>query len=368
MSTLSRIGVFVFFAVVIAAANSKTSPDSTGGTSQAQAEYIRLPLAFEANEGQLDREARFLARGEGYAVFLTRNEAVLTMQGAEKLKRAGVLRLSWVNGNRIPKISGEQKLPGKINYLRGNDPAKWRTNVPTFGRIRYRQIYPGIDLVFYGNQRKLEYDFVVAPGADPKQIALAVDGAKSLRVSKTGDLLIDLGDTEIIQHLPKIYQERNGRRQTVRGEYVILSDNRVGFELGSYDRRRALVIDPTISYSSYLGGSGFDAASTIAVSSGGGAFVTGWTQSSDFPRRNAPQVTLQGAQDAFVAKFWSSGGGLIYSTYIGGSSFDTGSGIAVDRFGNAYVAGSTSSFDFPTTAGAYQTQHHSHPRIAMLLL
>src|SRR5260370_29364863 len=236
--------------------------------------------------------------------------------------------------------------------------AKWRTNVPTYAKVKYEGIYSGIDLVYYGNQRQLEYDFIVAPGADPRRIAFDVRGAKRIRRDEHGDLVLKMGEGEIRWHKPVAYQEKNGARQLVAARYAITDRNRVRFELARYDRSRSLYIDPLI-YSTYLGGSKGDFGTSIAVDSAGNAYVTGTTASTDFPTMNPLQPANGGAlyntQDVFVAKINSAGSALVYATYLGGIEDDIGLGIAVDSTGSAHVTGYTFSFDFPTTPGAFQT-------------
>jgi hypothetical protein len=220
--------------------------------------------------------------------------------------------------------------------------------------VKYANVYPGVDLVYYGNQRQLEYDFVVEPGADPRQIQLGFEGAKRLRLDADGDVILSIGGGEVIEHKPVIYQEIGGMRRRVTGGYALRNGHTVGFKLAGYDSHRSLTIDPSLVYSTYLGGSSDGTA--IAVDSLGNAYVAGTATSSNFPTTaGAFQTTLRGDGDAFVAKLNSSGSGLVYSTYLGGGNFDAGGGIALDSSGNAYVTGHTFSTDFPTTAGAFQT-------------
>jgi hypothetical protein len=267
----------------------------------------------------------------------------------EVVATGGVLRMKLRNANPAAKVTGEDELAGTSNYFIGNDPAKWRTNVPTYAKVKYEGIYPGIDLVYYGNQRQLEYDFIVAPGADPHRIAFAVRGAKRIRRDARGDLVLTMktGEDEIRWHKPVVYQEKDGTRREIAASYAITAANRVTFELAKYDASRPLYIDPLI-YSTYLGGSWYDSGSAIAVDSAGNAYVTGVTNSTDFPTMNPLQPANGGGYDAFVAKINPAGSALVYSTYLGGSGDDWGNGIAVDGAGNAYVVGQTASTDFPT--------------------
>jgi hypothetical protein len=333
------------------------------------ATYLQAPLRFEANRGQAHKDVRFLSRGLGYSLYLTADEAVLVLAGRDMdMKRdvrstrahakPAVLRMGLVGAARRPVMSGLDELPGKANYFIGSDRAKWHTNVPTYAKVHYRGVYPGIDLVYYGNQRRLEYDFVVAPGADPKGIVLDFEGADKLEIDLQGELVLRTAGGDIRQHKPVIYQEIDGVRREIGGGYIRKGAKRVGFEVAAYDSGRPLVVDPALSYSTYLGGNSFDFGQGIAVDAAGNAYVAGITYSPDFPTTpGAFQPTVIGHPHAFVTKLNPTGSGLVYSTYLGGSRFDLGQGIAVDAAGNAYVTGYTSSTDYPTTAGAFQTTH-----------
>jgi hypothetical protein len=326
-------------------------------------QYGKLPLSFEVNHGQTDTKVKFLSRTSGYTLFLTSDEAVFALRGnkAKDNPSGGsrqllpspvsttnaVLRMKLRNANPAAKMIGFDELPGTSNYFIGNDPAKWRTNVPNYAKVKYEGIYSGIDLVYYGNQRQLEYDFIVAPGADPNRIKFDVRGAKRIRRDAQGDLVLKMGEGEIRWHKPVVYQEKNGARQEIAANYDITDQNRVGFELAKYDARTPLYIDPLV-YSTYLGGSSYDEGFGIAVDSAGNAYVIGATESTDFPTQNPLQPTNGGAENAFVTKINSSGSALVYSTYLGGSGGGSfGAGIAVDSSGNAYVTGNAGP-NFPT--------------------
>jgi hypothetical protein len=309
--------------------------------------YGRLPPSFEPNLGQTDSRVKFLFRGSHHTVFLTPGEAVL------KTKLGPVVRMKFVHANPKPEITGTQELPGKVNYFIGNDPKRWLSNLPTYARVHYKEVYPGIDLVYHGDQGQLEYDFLVHPGADPGKIGLELRGADRLEVDADGDLLLHTATSTIRQRRPAIYQEVDGLRRQVRGGYVLKGRRHVGFQVHAYDRARPLVIDPVI-YSTYLGGSANDSGNSIAVDSAGAAYVTGFTASLDFPT-TAIQTASGGNGDAFVTKLNPAGSAQVYSTYLGGSGLDQGYGIAVDSSGSAYVTGLTGSPDFPTTSGAFQT-------------
>jgi hypothetical protein len=427
--------------------------------------YGKLPLGFEANQGQTDGRVKFLSRGRGYALFLTGDEVVLTLgRASQKANRksqkakvkAGValtfrshpelgegsarvdvtptlrsadaglksgtttpvdkpttdngprttdavLRMRLVGANASAAVTGADELPGKSNYFIGNDPKKWRTNVPNYAQVRYQDVYPGVDLVYYGNQGgQLEYDFVVAPGADPSAIKLDVGAVREpptvaavsdcrsavgtpplqkrahrdapLQITADGDLVVKTDGGQVRFQKPVVYQEQftvDGSQLTVQGEkrnktdnpksriqnrkflggqFVLQADNQVGFKVPSYDHTRPLVIDPVLSYSTYLGGNSAESGTGIAVDSSNNAYVTGYTSSTDFPTMDPYQGTNKAApnQTVFVAKLNPAGSALVYSTYLGGSYNDESEAIAVDSSGNAYVTGFTGSADFPT--------------------
>ena len=321
-------------------------PSGVRGQSNTLASYLNLPLAFEANQGQADARARFIARGAGYGLYLSSGEAVLSLQG-----EAQPLRLKLIGANSQARIEGCEMLPGKSNYLRGNDPSRWITGVPQYRRVRYASVYPGIDLVYYGDQQnggRLEYDFVVAAGADPRQILMAFDGPKTGHIDrKSGDLLLAIGQSQIRNPRPQVYQYVKGQRREVSGRYL-LAGSRVGFVLGDYDRSQELVIDPVILYGTVLGSSGASDGLAVAVDSAGNAYLTGSTTDGGFPAVNALQGALVAQKDVFVSKVNPAGTALVYSTFLGGSGSEEAHGIALDAAGNAYIAGYTQSTDFPT--------------------
>jgi uncharacterized repeat protein (TIGR01451 family) len=366
-------------AAAIASSGNAPSPAAKHKVAE---EYGKLPLSFEANEGQTDPQVKFLSRGAGYELFLLPREAVVILQKgrhavpAKKIgpfrdfpeapkEEAGpveIIRMSLLGAAANAEITGIEQMPGKSNYFVGNDPSQWRTNVPNYAKVHYQRVYPGIDLVYHGSHQQLEYDFVVAPGADPRQIRLGLKGAKKLELTPEGDLLLTTSGEPVRLRKPVIYQESGGQQQPVDGSFVLAAKGTVKFRIGKYDARQPLIIDPVLAYSTYLGGNGMDQGNGIAVDASG-AYVTGSTTSTDFFTPNAFQTTLSNCGSpaaltpcttAFVAKLSPAGNVLLYATYLGGNAFTQGDGIAVFS-GNAYVLGETSATNFPTTAGAFQT-------------
>ncbi len=266
---------------------------------------------------------------------------------------AAAIHLHLVNGNGQPQIAAGSQLPGHSNYFIGNDRSQWHSNVAQFARVSYRDVYPGVDMAFYGVQKQLEFDLIVAPGASVAPVRLGVSGAKRIATDDSGNLVLASSAGDVLLHKPVAYQQKAGTRQPVDARFVLRAHNQVGFELGNYDRSRELVIDPSVSYATYLGGTAEDDGVAIAVDGSGNAYVTGQTKSTDFPIKNGLHGTNAGGFDVFVTEL-SPTGSLVYSTYIGGTSDDSGNAIAVDGSGDAFVAGGTGSSDFPTQ-GAFQS-------------
>jgi len=332
-----------------------------GARARAAEAYGKLPLRFEANEGQTGAAVQFLSRGRGYTLFLTSAEAVLALKKSDKPSgEAATLRMQLLGANSGAKATGVEKLAGTVNYFIGNDPKKWRTNVPTYGKVEYRDIYPGVDLLYYGNQQQLEYDLVVAPGADPSVARLGIAGATKIQLDRSGDLVLETPGGTVHFEKPVAYQRSRNGKQSVGARYALGSAGQVTFEVAAYDHAKPLVIDPVLVYSTFLGGTlnedgQFPIDPGIAVDSAGNAYVAGYTQSTDFPTVSPFQPSKSGAWNAFVTKVNPAGTAFVYSTYLGGSGQDFGTGIAVDSSGNAYITGLTGSLNFPTTAGAFQT-------------
>ncbi len=407
-----------------------------------------VPLMFEANQGQIDSQVKFLSHGDGYSIFLTAGGMVLALPTSDatppkkasvlepnrvwaghsalrqqenigrRNRKSNILTIDLVGAASNPAIVGEEPLVTKVNYFIGRDPSKWRRNVPTYGTIRYRNVYPGIDLVYYGNNHRVEYDFELAPGADPAKVQFSVKGADALNVDSGGNLVLTKGGTRLLFQTPAIYQEINGRRVPVGGAYTVRDATHVGFAIEAHDNTKPTVIDPVLVYSTFLGGNGDDfsdgiavdslgdayvvgitdspdfpqatigsytptqfrmfltkmnpdgsallfadyfggttgndEAAAVALDSSGNAYVTGSAASSDFPVLHAYQSTLSGTQDAFLVKFSADGSSILYSTYLGGTNSQYSNSISVDLAGEAVIAGATQSTDFPMK-NAYQS-------------
>jgi len=365
---------------------AQSSPSQANGEAKlgARSLFAGLPLIFEPNQGQGnlhqgDQRAKFVARGSGYSLFLGSEGAILStvsqnrsMANASKtdaakepraaITRVDSLQMKLVGANSNARVTGADLLPGKSNYFLGNDPAKWRNSVPQFARVRYENIYPGINLVFYGNQGRLEYDFQVKPGASPAQPELEFNGAKNLEL-KDGSLIIESAGGRMQLQAPRAYQEIAGRQQPVEGRFVLRGAERAGFAIGAYDHSRELIIDPILTFSTYFGGSGDERATSVAVDGSFNIYLTGSTTSPNLPTTAGLfQTTLaSGAtQNAYIAKITPALGSeaafVDYVTYLGGNGTDSPVGISVDSRGDPFVAGTTSSSNFPTTiTNAYQS-------------
>ena len=358
-------------------------------TGRVATEFGRLPLSFERNEGQTNSKVRFLTHTADNTLFLTPSEAVFTMpmrparQSSEKVslgasrkarraaeKIPGVaLRMQMVGSDPKASALTQEPLAGRINYFIGKDPSKWHAGVPTFGRVGFHGVYKGVDLIYYGNQKHLEYDFVVAPHADPKQIKLQFAGAQGVRVNAAGDLLVRTRGRELKWQKPSVYQQDATGKHSVAAHFRLktLPNGQAGvsFALGHYNTDRPLVIDPVLIYSTFLGGTvtkgNSDTATSIALDGNGNAYVTGGAYSVDFPITDNAPVPFNFSQAiAFVTKLSPAGRVLIFSTFLGGSTGEYGEGIAVDGSGSAYVTGQTSSADFPVTKGALQLLNNAN--------
>jgi hypothetical protein len=333
---------------------------SDGTKEKALASYARMPLSFVPNAGQTDSKVRYYVQGAGYGFYFTPQAAVLALtKGAEGKEQGAALHLRFAGANSTPRIEGIQAGSGTVNYAVGRDPADWRTALPTYRGVAYRDLWPGIDMVFRGENGKLKYEFRLEPGADPSKIRLAYAGAESLAVSNAGSLLIDTPLGVLTDARPRTYQRIGGRRVPVESRYLLNpsagTKQDYAFSLGAFDQRQPLVIDPGLAYSTFLGGTGSDTAFSNVVDDDGNVYVAGFTTSLDFPTTpGAFNVSSNGAFDGFVTKLNDEGSALVYSTYLGGSEFDFIQDIDVDERGNAYVVGFTDSSDYPTTPGAFQ--------------
>jgi hypothetical protein len=341
---------------------------SANASGKARSADVALAMSFEANRGQVDPRVRYISRGSGYTLFLRPTDATLVLyktQIASVEKKPFVVRMQFPGGNPQPLVEGLDELPGKANYFVGNDPERWRTGMSLYRKVRYVDVYPGIDVVYYGNGAQLEFDFVVAAGVPPESIRASFEGAQRIGTDPNGDLLLKAHGEEVRLHKPIAYQNHLGVRREVSARYVLSGRKRVSIRLGPYDHQEPLIIDPVLSYATYLGGSSGDSASAVAVDSAGNTYVTGTTLSPDFPTLNALRPdfgSLTGCSlyhgpwggiepvpctKAFIAKLNSDGSAFMYVTFLGGTGNDTGAGVAVDSAGNAYVTGTTYSSDFP---------------------
>jgi hypothetical protein len=374
----------------VPASTSSGLPRSNADSAAAEA-YGKLPLRFEENQGQTNNAVRYVSHGSGYELFLTPQDAVLALRSsapqaksarnrivalresrnARFTERSSAVGIHLEGANFTPRITGVDRLPGKTNYFIGNDPKKWHTDVPSYARVKYADIYPGVDLVFYGNQGRLEYDFEVAPGANPKAIRLNLEGAQKVRLNARGDLELSVPGGEVVLQKPVVYQKVKGERHEIAGSYAITKHHQVAFNVADYDRSEPLILDPVLNYSTYLGGSlgattnpagtGIDQGWAIAVDAAGNAYVAGLTYSTDFPTpalvngfKKGPLVSSPGGA-AFVSEMNPTGTALLYSSYIAGTTGTTPGpaeialGIAVDSTGKIYLTGQTATFDFPTS-------------------
>jgi hypothetical protein len=318
------------------------------------------PLYFEANRGQADAATRFIARGSQSQFLISPDaaEMILFKPVSAHSFAARTMRMQFTGANPQALVSGVEEMPGTINYLVGNDLSKWQTGVPTYSGVHITGVYPGVDLVYYGNQHRLEYDFTVAPQARPDSIAMHFAGVDKIALNESGDLVLTLGSSEIVQPKPLIYQETDGRHVNIAGGYKLLGGNTAAFYIGDYNPSLPLVIDPILSFSTYFGGTGSQAANSVAVDTNGFVYIAGETTSSQLATAGAFQTSYAGGGgngDAFISKYSFNGTNLVlqYCTYLGGNADDLASSIAVDNAGHAFVTGYTDSPNFPTTNAIY---------------
>ena len=309
-----------------------------------------LPLAFECRGTGAD--AHYVGHGKAYTVDLSRNSARVFV--SRNGHAADVISLEFKGSSR-PPAQPDQELPGKVNYFIGQDPRQWQIGLPTFRRVVYTDAYPGIDIAYYGANRRLEFDLIVRPGADPRQIRLKLRGARRPRIEAKGTLVLDTPSGDLRLELPAIYQDSGGKRREIPGRYVLSGKDEIGFRVNAYDRTKRLIIDPALVFATLLGGNSESYGTAVAVDALGNSYVTGFTAATDFPIVNGLQAQIQGYANfaGFVTKIDPTGTNLVYSTYIGGSSGTNLFGIAVDSAGAAWVTGFTLSTDFPVM-NAYQ--------------
>ena len=352
--TISLLAALVFSVRLVA----QVGPQAVSANRiQRPVKYAQLPLTFERNQGQTDAQVKFVARGRGYSAFLTGGGIVLALRptgaapalqpGPQPKKSAStVLQFKLLGATEHAVVVGEDPQPGRVNYFFGRDPAKWQRNVPTYARVRYKNVYPGIDLVYYGNHQQLEYDFAISPGVDPRRIQFEIQGARQIRTDPVGNLVLETAGGALHFQSPVVYQESGGVRIPVKGSYVVHDSSRVAFRVDHYDSSKQLVIDPVLVYSTYLGGSGNDQPAGIAVDNTGSVYIAGSTDSADFPLAALASLPT-GTDHVFVAKLDPTGSNLVYADYIGGNSQDYGYALVLDSNKEVYVTGSTASSDFP---------------------
>lgn len=359
---IASLALLLAFVAVQAATNNHqlAAVSSSSEYHQLAPTYGNLPLLFIANEGQMDSKVKYYEQGYGNAIYFTEKGVHFVLRQAGK-KQQQEFDLHFLGAHENATVAGRSPQKGKVNYFIGRDPGQWVSGIGTFGEVIYQDKYPGVAMKFYVHDQALEYDIIVDPGANTEQVAFAYEGIDGLRVTSGGDLEIRLGDGAILQKKPLLYQKIDGRRVEVSGHFKLLGkrgtgkQDAYGFEVGAYDRSYPLIIDPILSYSTYLGGSSHDEGAAIAVDGAGNAYITGVTRSMNYPVAAAYQPSgTANYKDIIITKINASGTGMVYSTYLGGSNNDQGMAIAVDTVGNAYIAGRTRSNDFPMM-GAIQT-------------
>jgi hypothetical protein len=367
--------------------NAPAPADNAGQIGRVRANMTALPLAFEANEGQMDPQVKYMARGNGYKLFLTSSQAILKLSSkggrrgnSEALdmmmnKRRGAagtrawikkqhgtaqasspmatVRMNLLGPGAKAQLSAQDLQQAKVNYFVGRDRSKWRSNVPLYGRVSYKDVYPGVDVAFHGAAQSLEFDYLVSPGADPTPIAVNFEGVDQMQANEAGDLVLSTSAGPVELHKPVAYQVKDGVRKDVDARFVIRGRDQIAFAVGAYDHSRELVIDPTVFYSTYFGGNFADYGFAIAVDANGNSYIGGATDSDTIPGPGGPVTATSGPFEAFVTKI-DTNGALVFTSIFGGTSDEYPGGIAVDSQG-IYVAGITTSPDFPVTVGAPQT-------------
>jgi hypothetical protein len=363
--SVSRLAISLASLLLVLPTQPSSAMDSDSASTQSEAAgpsparaIGHLPLAFEENFGQAGSDTRFLARSPNYTVLLGDTQATVVFQEASQRSRIGraiqssravmgSLLLNLIGATRSGDATGENVLAARSNYFIGNDPALWHTNIPTYSRVRYSSIYKGIDLVYYGNDGNLEYDFILHPGSDSETIRFGLDHSTSVQLQANGDLLVRVGDAKLQLRKPVAYQIIRGQKTKIESHFRMLGKGQYGLRIGHYDARYDLIVDPVLTYSTYLGGKDDEGIFGIAFDNDRNLYVAGETSSVNFPTKNPIQSQVGGSYDAFVSKFDPTGKKLIYSTYLGGNDYDHAVGLRVDRQGRAYLAGITFSADFP---------------------
>jgi len=354
VKTIPRICRLVLVATLIVSA-TRITPAVASSQTKTDPLHANPAFFFESNQGQTNASVKFFSHSEAYTLFLTASEAVFSLPVPAPSVDQGrdVVRMKLRGGNASAVVRGRDILSSKSNYLTGNNPKKWRTKIARYSQVEFSQVYPGIDMIYYWNKGQLEYDFVVAPGADAAAICMDFQGAKNLELDQQGNLVLNLSGRKLAFNAPVLYQKSGDTKKYVEGHFVLVGHGQVRFEVGAYDKNSELVIDPSLMFSTYLGGAGDDRANAIALDSAGNIYLAGTTVSNGFPgSASGFQPAKSTGTDVFVTKI-SAAGAIVWSTYLGGAGIDIATGIAVDGLGIVHITGSTTSADFPT-ANAFQ--------------
>jgi hypothetical protein len=351
---------FVLFLICISSLNLIGQSEPPSNTSDGIG-FGQLPCIFEANKGQAASTVQVLARCGGFTLLLgsTKTELVVPHELLTKDHRepvaSSIVKIEFVGANKAAHFEAEDLLPGKSNYFIGKQPSQWLVGIPQYSRVKQKSLYPGIDLVYYGNRGNLECDFVVASGSDPRSLVFRVDGANHIQLSDSGDLFVQTNAGSIRLAKPIIYQERQGGRRNVEGRFIVRTDHEIGLAVGKYDAHSPLIVDPVLSFSTLIGANNGTQVLGVGVDSGKNVYITGTTFATNYPVVGPFQATNHGYTDVFVTKLNPAGNKILYSTYLGSSGFDNATAIAVDKTGAAYVTGTVGAPDFPTTPGAFMT-------------
>ncbi len=362
LSSIKRILAILYLLCALLYPSLALADNSNGSVVGLAQAYGKLPLHFEPNVGQAPGGVRYLARTPGATILLMDTEAVIQVRAKEAVGseasakgrevKAAVVRMRLAGASRPRKVEKLDRLPGTSNYFLGANPRRWQKDIPQYRRLRYETVYSGVDVVYSGTGQQFRFDFELAAGSDPSKVALQFEGMDRLRIAESGELLLETAVGEVRLAQPVVYQEGKQGRETIEAGFRLLAEGRVGFAIGEYDRSQPLVIDPTLTYSTYLGSSGSEYGLGVAVDAARNAYIVGYTSGTEFPVINPIQNGLVNRSDVFVSKLNSTGTQLIWSTYLGGGGEDFGRGIAVDSSGNTYITGYTGSADFPIANAA----------------